>query len=197
MATFLEIVQDVMDVTGRSDLEVYIRRKVAANIRHLSSLGRFPQDHVEWVFEAADGIDGTAYTQTIILPGDVRRINYLKYPSSISSKEFKGISTDALAKYNLNNVVDAYYQSGNLLHVRNSVLTNSLLMGYYAYPAALADNESNWLTDSAPDIIMELTNLQVLAFVGEKAASNAVANLTSQFLQLFKQDRISGFIPGR
>lgn len=197
MATFLEIVQDVIEATGRDDLESYIRRKVAANIRHLSSLGRFPQDHVEWILEEVDGVDGTAYRQTVTLPPDVRIINYLKYPPEMSQKDLKGIATRSLAKYNMNKVSDVFYQSGNLIHIRNSILTPNFYMGYYAYPAALADDESNWLTDSAPDIIMELTNLQVLAFIGEKAASNSVAALTTEFIQIFKHDRADGFVPGR
>jgi hypothetical protein len=195
MATCGEIVADVQLIVPVPERESLIRKKVNGAIRFISSSGYFWRDIVESTIGAVEGVDATALTQSITITTEVRKLIYVQYPTYTEEEDkITCLELDAIKKRELcqalNNVA---YLSGTKLHIRHTKLSSAFNLGYYTNPAPFAtdgseDALSNWITDLASDLVVDLTSSYILNLIGNNEDSKRIGDLTGAMRGVYVQD---------
>lgn len=185
--TFAELIDAVMADTHGVQHQGLIERKINAAVRYIIRSGRYPEDLVEETLQSP-AIDETTYVQAIDKPARYRSIAYV-INSACPSAKFKGYMADELAaKPGASNV---FYVGGNIIHLKHKTLTKEFAWGYYTYPADMvADDDTNWLAEIAPDLIVDYASAMVLTQLGEKERTKVITQFSQQNMSILVHDMI-------
>ena len=182
MSTLLEIHDNVVALTHRSDLSALIKRKINAVVRNISATGLYQRD----LYEVEEAQDITDLAPVIDLPANTRRIAYVLdavNPDVVLNNR----SLHYLAQHPLE--TNCYYVSDARLMLRLSVGTTSILVGVYRYPAELADEDSCWITEDLPDLVENYVAAWVHTLTGNKEVATDIQRFAGQELTILIADR--------
>lgn len=185
---YVELQTAVLSDTKAVQHTDLIARKINAAITYISRSGRYFHDVVEVILDAAAGIDPQAFIQAIPIPARIRSVAYLQN-ASCSTTKIKGYrAEDIIAKPG---AIDIFYLAGSTLHIRHSSLTPEFTLGYFTLPVDLvADEDTNWITELAQELVVDYAAAMVLVQLGEKETSQAITNFSQQNLAITMQDLI-------
>lgn len=200
MATYGEMVNEVLQIIPTPGRESLIRSKINQIIRYVAGSADYWKALEETTITDADGVDPAAYIQQIPLDSNFRALLYVQYPEAVSTshiavKDIKDLLH--LQKCQLSNNVA--YVSGGYLRIKNSTLSDEFNIGYYAYPAPFAtdgseDNLTNWLTEAVPGLIVDLTAGYILNLNGDNEDSKRVQDLAQTMQLPYIQSQVNGAI---
>ena len=163
MSTFNEVYNNIIAITGRTDLQSFIEGRINSAINLLSASGKFKDD----LIEIDQTVDGTKYIQSITLPPRFRSVAYIDYPTPDQcDKPIEYLELSSLGHRDARFKSNVYYVSGNLLHVKHDKLTPNFLIGYYEYPAVLSGTQTNWILTRFPALVEEIVIGQVRIITG-------------------------------
>ena len=185
MTTLALAAEAVIDLTGRSDKEALIRRKINAACRLIQSAGTFPQDLYEASYSGASIAD--AYIQSLTLPDRARQIAYIQDPDRTDRILLR---TVAWALDNPDSY-DIGYQAGSVLQLRLTEKPTSINVGVYRYLEALsADADTNWVLTDMFELVVDYAATWVGIITGNRDMISAMAQFSGQQLQVYINDRI-------
>lgn len=196
MGTYGEAVADVLEIVPRPDKDSLIRSKLNGAIRYISTSGLFWRDIVETTIGAADGVDDTVNIQSIPITTAVRRMVYVQYPTYTDEDDrITLVDLESLQKRELcTKLGDIAYLSGSALHIRNGTrLTATFNIAYYTNPVNFAtdgteDDNTNWILELAPELVVDLTATYVLNLIGDNEDSKRIGDITSLMKQTYIRD---------
>jgi len=194
MTDFSDIKADVAAITNRPDKADLEASKINAAVRLISLSGKYWQDLQEVTLEVADGIVATAYVQSITLPARFRHVLYVSYADPANNPHIKPLSAESIVLKKTADDTNICYTSGSLLHIRNSVLSSTLLFGYYSYPAAMAaDTDTNWIIELMPSLVADLAATLVLTSIGNTENANLVQAVANGQLGILVKDAMDSY----
>lgn len=196
MATYLELINEVLDIIPMPNRDTLIRSKINQVIRYLAGSGDYFRAIEETTIGATEGVDPAAYVQQIDQSANFRSLLYVQYPSSVSTKNIKvNHIKDVLHLQQCQKAEDVAYVSGSYIRIKHSVLSATFNIGYYTFPAALvADDDTNWLTEAVPGLIVDFTVAYILNLDGANEDANRVQQFTGMMQVPFLQAQINGAI---
>jgi hypothetical protein len=183
---FLEAYNEVLETVKRPDLSSRIRREVNAAISFYCLDNEFSRDYVE----QSVALDAQEYTQSFALSllERFRKFKYIKrggtkkHLSVISEAEmFKGCTES-----------DKYYIVGTNVNVSLKALAATLDVGFYTYPAILSGEDTFWLLDIAPYMIIDRACASLFRSIGdEKSMQTHAASAREHYMASRKDFGIS------
>ncbi len=191
-----EIVEAVLGQVPITNRESYVRDKVNQMIRYISASGHFWRDIAEVTIDSSDGVVATSRVQSITVSSLVRKLIYVRYTDEDETTQINCIDLrDLVGRENCINMDNVAYLSGTSLHIKHSVLTPSFSMGYYTHPAHFAtdgteDSDSNWITDLASGLVIDLTSSYLLNLKGDNEDAASMGNMAGMLKSTYIQDFI-------
>lgn len=200
---FSELIDQAATLTVRPDKEGLIAQKINAVIRTISLSGTYWKDLVEEILSDHSDWDPDSNTQTLTLPTRFRKPAYIERdlsainPSTgrLESRQTQGLLYNRVdprsTKREGRLVPNAYYMSGANLLLRQEVAGERVIWGYYAYlPRLVAPEDTNWVAELMPDLIIDWASQFVLASLGDRDRTNGVASLAQFQLSVFVDEMI-------
>jgi len=166
----LDIVDAVLESTGRPDKELYIRSAINPLIRMIAALKDFPITLVD----APQAVSNTTTIHVIPLPANFRAMAYIR-PASRAIFLTPIVASRALQGGV--EVVNSYYQRGTdiIVRLQAGYETTELAFGYYAHPALLTlDADTNWIIDTYGDVLSDLLSAKVFRITGDTTTASAL-----------------------
>lgn len=169
---FTEVVQQVMDLTARTDKKAEIENAVNTTLSLCIYKASFVDDLVEITKNAEPSIG--VYSGTVNLSGltNYRKMKYIR-PTNLTDffipKQPQGVLLLGQVVRNI------YWISGTSLNWTSSVPVDTLELGYYVYPPQLTDAApTHWFLDKAPWVIIDLACARIFKSLGflEEGASH-------------------------
>mgnify|MGYP000405388148 CR=1 FL=1 len=190
MATYGEMVNEVLSIIPRPGQESLIRSKINQIIRFVAGSADYWKALEEvTIDDVTDGVDPAAYIQAIQVESTFRALLYVRYPSAISLNHIQVMDAkDVMHLQKCQQDKSIAYMSGGYLRIKHEVLTSEFDIGYYSYPAEFAtdgtdDNSTNWITLAVPGLIVDLTAAYILNLNGDNEDSKR-AKAMSDMMQL-------------
>jgi len=183
MATYGEIVAEILQIVPMPGREDLIRSKVNQMIRYVAGTGDFHRALEEVTIGTVDGVDASARVQSIPHDSLFRSLLYVQYPEAISTEIIKVTDVKEVATLaRCRNVTNIAYVSGGNIRIKHSELTSEFNLGYYVYPAYFAtdgsdDAASNWITELLDSLIIDLTAAYMLNLNGDNEDSNRIQSM--------------------
>jgi hypothetical protein len=202
---FREVTESVLEQTVRPDKEALARQKVNAVVRTISLSVTAWQDLVEEVLSDHPDFDINKNIHTLTLPDRFRKIDYIQrdlqsiaagvaagaVPGGVlDSRQSSGLRYSlvrpALIKKEGRLLVNTFYLSGVSLLLNQQIKGESTLWGYYAYPARMtAPQETNWILQLMPDLVVDWASQFVLQSLGDLERARGTGDLVSTQLSVF------------
>ena len=188
--------KDIQDIvilrTHQPGLVDVIKGRINAVVKFISMSGFYYPDLKEVIYGSGEGVNATIYTQSLTIPARFRKMEYVKYPSGVSAREYlRGYTSTHLAIEEAKYLSDVYYISGNTIKIRQGTKTSSILLGYYDYPATLVvDTDTNWVLNYADQVVAD----QVTQFIMSATGNREEAGVYGNFSQAQLQAVISGLL---
>lgn len=200
---FSELIDQAATLTVRPDKEGLIAQKINAVIRTISLSGTYWKDLVEETLSDHSDWDPDSNIQTLALPSRFRKPAYIERdlssinPSTgrLESRQTQGLLYNRVdprsTKREGREIRNAYYMSGANLLLRQEVTGERVIWGYYAYlPRLVAPEDTNWVAELMPDLIIDWASQFVLASLGDRDRTNGVAALAQFQLSVFVDEMI-------
>jgi hypothetical protein len=183
---FEEAVAEVKLTTKRPDKLNLIRRKVNAAISFFSMDSNFKRDYAEQTVT----LNPLEYTQSFalsLLPR-FRNFHYLKLAGT---KIFLKVLPDDELFKKCNNS-SRYYIAGDDVNVSLPELTAGLDVGYFKYPATLTGEDTHWMLDMSPYMIIDWASAEIFKDIGDdKSFRDMRATARELYLAFRKNQEIS------
>lgn len=160
---FLQAVAEVVETTKRPDKINIIRREINAAISfYCLDNNDFPRDFIEQSIPLV----ATAYTQgfSLTLLTRYRKVKYIKRGGT---REFLTRLTDT-EMYKGMDKCNKFYEVGSSINVSLSKLSSTLDIGYYTYPPILEEDDSFWLLDIVPFMIIDRACAAIFKDIGDE-----------------------------
>lgn len=200
---FSELIDEVVVLTVRPDKDGLVRQKINAVIRTVSLSGVYWRDLVEEILSDHTDFDTSVNIQTLTLPPRFRKPAYIERdltsinPSTgrLESRLTNGLLYNRVdprsTKREGREITNAYYMSGSNLLLRQQVIGEKVIWGYYEYPDLLRDpDDTNWITQLMPHMVIDMASQFVLASIGDKDAQAGVQSLATTQLSIFVTEMI-------
>ena len=200
MATYGEMVEEVLAIIPRPGQEALIRSKLNQIIRYVAGASDFWKAIEETTIGTTEGVDAAANVQEVALDTEFRALLYVQYPEAISTDKIKVMNIkDVLHLQQCQQANDIAYVSGSYLRIKNSTLTDEFNIGYYAYPPAFLtdgseDANSNWLTIAVPGLIIDLTVSYILNLNGDNEDSGRAKAMADMMSMAYISSQVNGAI---
>lgn len=201
--TFDELIEQVAVLTVRPDKEGLVQQKINSVIRTISLSGTYWKDLVEETLSDHPDFDTSINVQTLALPARFRKPAYIERdlsainPSTgrLESRFTNGLTYNRVdprtTKREGREIRNAYYMSGANLLLRQEVAGEKVIWGYYRYlPRFTAPDDTNWVSELMPDLIIDWASQFVLASLGDRDRTAGVASLAQLQLSVFVEDLI-------
>ena len=173
MATFGDVVSQIVGITRRAQHVTQIKGRVNSAIRKISGMGGFPQNLIEYV----DPNNSNESPITIALPARFKGVSYVRPASCKRPLDFVNPAT-----YETDEC--GYYVTGNNLLVKHPHIEDDIYYGLYIHPPNLVnDSDTNWILDSFEAIIVEMASAELQGILGNQAASQMLERYSLQFLR--------------
>lgn len=180
---FSEVQSEVLRRTVRPDKGIAAEIAINKAISYCTINGEFPQDMVEATIQLSDP---TAYGGTVSITTltRFRRFSYVK--PTAKRYYLTPLAPDKIFTPKGKLQPNVYYVAGTNLTYTLSEPATSLEVGYYTYPTPLdSTNQSHWLLDIMPSMIIDLAASYVFSEIGDDAsARSSEASGMTQFLTL-------------
>jgi len=154
--TFAELLQEVYDLTGRSDRVAETKSAIKAATLKAHKLDFFSKD----IFETGIEFTETNFKQSLDvfnLISNYRALKYLKRVTDENDEKGKAFTVitpeETLDSYGRNKS-DVVYVAGRVLEIRSSVTFDKLLMGCYVFPVITEATYASWVADLYPYAII-------------------------------------------
>lgn len=163
---FSQVVQAVLDITKRPDKQTDTERAVNAALSFLCLKEKFAQDLVE----GSISINPALYGDTISIASltRFRHFKYIKLPQVLGY--LNRIGSDKIFTPGGTMQSNCYYTAGTNLTYILSTLASSLEIGYYVYPPILTANETHWMLDMIPQVIIDHAASKVFQLIGDDSS---------------------------
>lgn len=188
MATFAELVSDVMTLTNRPYLvdETKLAVRMATLKAHQSDY--YPKD----IFETGISWTEPAFIQSIeyrtLIPR-WRAFKYLRKYSNGAPAGFFNILTpeETLDGYGINRE-NICYLAGEMLEIRSDTQDTNMILGCYVNPITTENGYSSWIAQDHPwAIVFEAARI-VFRNVGSIDESNSMRQEVAEQYQILKQE---------
>lgn len=195
-----EAVAEVLNIIPLPNKEPLIRSKINQMIRFIAGTGDYWKALEEVTITSADGVDPAAYIQAIPVDSLFRSLLYVQYPESVSTKEIKVQHIkDLLHLQKCQKADDTAYVSGSNIRIKHSVLTDEFNIAYYVFPAEFATDGSedaltNWILESIPGLVIDLTAAYMLNLNGDNEDSNRIQTFTNLMQIPYINAQVNGAI---
>lgn len=191
MATFTELCNDVITITGRDDLVADTQLAVRAATLKLHQSDFYARDLLETGIQFPSMAYYQSFDPKLIYP-TFRALKYIRrYDNSGSgaAAEFFTVltPTDILDSYGLERTGIAY-MAGTLLNIRSEVQFQYALMGAYLNPDIV--NYSSWVAIDHPFAIVYEAARLVFKQIGYDEQSAAFERLAMEQLSLLKMANV-------
>jgi hypothetical protein len=192
MSTFGELETEILAIVPRTNQTTMIRNKINQIIRFISSSGYFWRDILESTIGSSEGVVATDKIQAIPITTAIRKMVYVQYTNDdtrITCVSLNGIKK----RETCGSLLDIAYLSGNALHIRHSILTPDFNIGYYTNPVNFAidgseDDDTNWITELAPGLVVDMTAAYLLNLVGDNEDSKRISDLAALMRSTYIRD---------
>lgn len=175
----VDVINTVIDNTGRVDKTAYIQQAVNPVVQAIASIKDFPITLTEIKYP----VSNTVSVHTLQLPTDYRKTSYLR-PAPWAKLLTPIIPRNGISQGQ--EVVDSYYESGTSLVVNLAPhhMTTEFAFGYYAHPAPLTqDTDTNWVLDTYGDVVIDMLIAKVLRITGDANGAQVIENGTALRMQ--------------
>lgn len=189
MATYAELVAEVLLIVPRAGDENLIKAKINQIIRFISTSGYFWRDIVEVIIGSIEGVNATSYLQSIPITTATRKLIYVDYPID-DQPRIECVNLVGLRKRRKCGALqDVAYLSGNALHIKHTKLSATFKLSYYTNPVDLvADGDSNWITILAPGLVIDMVSSYILNLKGDTEDSKRIENLSAMLRSTYIRD---------
>lgn len=201
---FAELTDSVLTMTVRPDKEDLARQKINAVLRTISISGTFWPDLVEETLSDHPDWQSDSNIQTLALPDRFRKPAYIERDLSqinittgrLESRQTHGIAynriTPRTTRKEGREIRNAYYMSGKNLLLRQEVAGEAVIWGYYAFqPRLINPDDSNWITELMPDLIIDWASQFLMASLGDRDRTNGLAALAQLQLSVFVDEMLT------
>lgn len=208
MASFREVIDQVLELTGRPDKQPLAKSQINLTIRRIVGTGNLPQN----LYEVKEEGPFTEAVNSFVLPERFQAVSYVRMAGAgVASGGFvdgqdvraRGVrASGKLEAIDPKNVVDAdsafgYYVSGGSLLTRAWQTPETLLIGWYRYPPKLeADTDTNWVLDRFEAQIVDLASAHILGIIGDVASRNLLQQYGAGFLEQEVRSALSPYQAG-
>ena len=173
MATFGDVVSQIVGITRRAQHITQIKGRVNSVVRKISGMGDFPQNLQELV----DSNNANEGVVTIALPARFKGVSYVRPASCKRPLDFVSPATYETDEY-------GYYVTGNNLLVKHPHSEDDIYYGLYIHPANLVgDSDTNWILDSFEAIVVEMASAELQGILGNSEAATMLERYSLQFLR--------------
>ena len=189
MATFGEVVEAVLAMSGRPDKEASARAQVNIAVRRIAGSSNYPLA----LYEVQEAGPFQSAINTFPLVERFQSVGYVRAPAAESAEpsqpQLRSGEEGKLNPIQPNDIINlnrsfGYYISGNNLITRALAVPEVVLIGWHQYPAALReDTETNWVLDRFDYLVEEMAVAHLLTVVGAASAAQGLQRFTASFLQ--------------
>ena len=198
MSTYGGILADVLLIVPAPEREALIRSKINEIIRYISCSGKFWRDIEETTIGSTEGVVATDNIQNIPITSVVRSLVYVTYPTTVTDGtlitcvHLEGL----IGRENCSALANVAYLSGAALHIKNSIQLATFGLGIYSSPAffltdGTEDDQSNWITEKVPGLVVDLTAAYILNLVGDNEDAKRISNLAGLFKATYIRDIVT------
>jgi len=160
---FNAVVAAVLDITKRPDKTADTERAVNAALSFFCLKDSFAQDLIEQTL----AIDPSKFGDTISLASltRFRRFKYIKVTGVLGY--LQPIGADKVFTGGSVMQKNCYYVAGTNLTYILPAQASSLEVGYYTYPSILSGNNTHWMLDMFPNIIINRAAANIFKSIGD------------------------------
>lgn len=191
--TFDELVQEVYNITNRSDLVTETESAVRAATLKAHQSDFYSKD----IYETGVEFPTADYKQSldyISLVSNYRALKYLRRVENETDDVGKFIQIitpeESLDAYG-HNRNDIAYIAGRVLEIRSSVTFSKCLFACYVNPIVRLNAYSSWVADQFPYAIIHEAARRVFSAVGQMEESNGQLRLVAEEFNLLRQQSLS------
>lgn len=181
---FTQAVNEVVGIIKRPDLIASARREINSAIMFYCLDNHFARDFVEQSIT----LDAQQYTQSFSL-NDLTRFRDFEYLKIGGTKAFlsKVSETERKAGCFTSN---KYYIAGTNVNVSLRSLSASLDVGYYSYPPLLTNEDTHWMLDIQPYMIIDRACSVLFKTIGDERSMNAHRSSAGELYMAARKDLI-------
>lgn len=182
--SFGDVIEQVMESAGTPQKLALAKSQINVAVRRISGSGNYPQA----LFETVHSGPFTDATNSFPLVERFQNVGYVRVIQPDQTQVVDNAS-DRLEAISPVDVVNSkrsfgYYVSGEALIARALVIPETILIGWYRYPAKLeAEDDTNWVLDRFEYLVVELAVTHLLTVIGDNTAADRLARFTSAYLQ--------------
>lgn len=187
--TFDEMVQEVITITKRPDLEARIRSNLRAATLKAHHSDFFYKDLVEVAVQFKDPFYLQSFVPTEVVPA-FRKPKYVR----LWQGDLNGMPGKFLEPIQIENSLDAYghiktdvfYMAGQNLQIRGLGALDKVLFGCYIHPTILPESSySSWIANEMPwAIIYEAARVTFKSISNTEQANEYSSLVAEQFAEL-------------
>lgn len=166
-------------------------------IEMISTLGDWTADLVE----GTATISSSDYAQSLVISAEFdrfRKIKYLRpdgYTYYLNWKDPQKIFQKKTVAYGLE-TADVWYRAGDNIVFKLTVLSSSMLYGFYQYPARFEldadDDETNWYLDQMQAAVTALALSSIYNDIGNASEASRLEKKGIVLVELHKADKQDG-----
>lgn len=187
-----EVVDEVISVTSRPDKVKEIESGINAIIAKLTGMADYYDDLIETTLT----VSATAYSQEVSLSSlpSFKKFKYVK-PSAAA---YLMQPIDPIHLITPGGIVqpNRYYVAGTQLVFTVAVLSPTLDVGYYRYPAILTGTDTHFLLEKSPWAVIDLTAARIFRSIGDESAAAAYDKSGSELAAISRRDFADGYVAG-
>jgi hypothetical protein len=182
---FSEMTQWIIETTKRADKITDIKNAINAAIENFSLSANFAKDLVEFTHTF---VDNTTYVQALSLSSVFTRYRSMKYLRQTGRYEYIKWTDPQNIFDGSCEQLNTWYQSGNNIILKRSVLVATLEVGYYQYPTRLSlSTDTHWMMDVIPTTIHDKAAARVFYVIGENADADKFEKMARDDFQEKKE----------
>jgi len=178
--TFTELLTEVYNITGRSDLVDLTKSAVKAATLKAHATDFYSKD----IYETPIQFDEIAYVHSLDIYSIISNYKALKYirkydTVTTSAGDFIDVITpeEILDQYN-RELTDVCYVAGRVIEIKSSTSFNTILLGCYVNPIVTESGYSSWIAELYPYAIIH----EAARFVFGAIAQNEEKNIQKEFV---------------
>ena len=198
MATFKDVVEHVLDVSGRPDKQAAARAQVNIAVRRIAGSGNYPLS----LYEVSESGPFQDAQNTFPLIERFQAVGYVRALNSNTEGESLGGSEGRLEPILPGDIVNlersfGYYVSGSNLIVKARTVPDTLLIGWHQYTERLVeDDDTNWVLDRFDYLVEEMAIAHLLTVVGAGTSAQQLQRFTMAYVQQEVRSAINPYESG-
>lgn len=192
--TFLELLTEVYNITGREDLVDLTKTAVKAATLKAHQTDFYSKDIYENSYILAGGLEYTKSLDYISIIPNYRALKYLRVYDATTGEPaqfFTVITPEEVLDGWGRTKTDVAYVAGRVLEIKSSIEFETVLLGAYVNPIVIEANYSSWVADLYPYAIIHEAARYVLGTIALQAESNFQKSLVAEQYAELKINAVS------